>query len=203
MVSCFSSPNPLFAEGEAAYGSPPQRQGDGRGGVTPPYRGNNEGYGSWMRYFLSYHDDKDGYGYAGLKVLQALERLTPGEWRGVDVLQYEQRSPRVRWSLSGQWEVVALCVPEWWPLVGARRLVGYTMFESTRMPAQRVALINRCAEVCLVPCAWCAVTFQAQGVRVPLRVVRWGIDPQDYYFLDRSDHDGPYTFLWSGTPDMR
>lgn len=153
--------------------------------------------------FLGHYLPRDGYGYATIKIAEALGRLAEGEWQALDMARDNGRTVpgEARWTADGP--AVVMTVPEWWQDVDAPRLYGYTMFESTQMPAGRVELINRHAEACIVPCEWCAETFREQGVEVQIHVARWGIDPEDYYPLDRSDHDGPYTFLWSGTPDMR
>jgi glycosyltransferase involved in cell wall biosynthesis len=156
-----------------------------------------------MNYFLSHHLDRDGYGYAGLKILQALGRVARGEWRGVDMCADGGRARPGEREWVVERTAVVMTTPEWWPDVRAERLIGFTMFESTRMPEKRVELINEHAAACLVPCEWCRRVFEEQGVRVPVRVARWGVDQADYWFLDRSDHEGPYTFLWSGTPDFR
>jgi len=147
--------------------------------------------------------ERDGYGYSGIKIVEALRGLGV-EVEEVDMLDEEGRYTRFGergWAVAGV--AVALCVPEWWPDIGARGLVGYTMFESTRMPEERVRLINRCAAVCVVPSSFCAETFREMGVEVPIRVVRWGVDTGDYPVLGREHGGRPYTFLWNGTPDYR
>ena len=53
----------------------------------------------------------------------------------------------------------------------------FTMWESTRVPAHWVEQINRCKAL-IVPCAWCATSFEASGVRVPIEIVRQGIKPE-------------------------
>src|SRR3972149_5622620 len=63
--------------------------------------------------------------------------------------------------------------------------------------------INRHTARCLVPSRWCAETFADSGVHVPIEVVPLGMDANDYAFVDRGGRDGPYTFLWNGTPDYR
>jgi glycosyltransferase involved in cell wall biosynthesis len=147
--------------------------------------------------------DGDGYGYAGLKILQALGRVAPGEWEGVD-LCIEGKQGEVgarRWVVEGP--AVVMSLPQWWRDVEAERRVGFTMFEATRMPEGWVELINAGAEACLVPSEWLQESFVEQGVRILVHVAPLGVDPMDWYFLDRSDHKGPYTFLWCGTPDAR
>lgn len=154
--------------------------------------------------FFSHHLPMDGYGYAGIKIGAALRELDGGV-ELVNMLDEEGKHTdfgKRKWKAEGR--AVALCLPDWYPdIETAGGLVGFTMFESTRMPWGRVLILNKLCSAVLVPCEWCKDVFEAQGVRAPVRVARWGIDAEDYPVIDRSGHDGPYTFLWSGTPDQR
>jgi hypothetical protein len=146
----------------------------------------------------------DGYGYAAIKIGAALEQLV----NGVQVVDMANGHGSLPYVGDEQWPVegtgVVMTVPDWWEDVKAERLVGFTMFESTQMPPERVATINRQADVCLVPSDWCAESFAEQGVRIPIEVAPWGVDTNDYFPLGRErEEDHPYTFLWSGTPDLR
>jgi glycosyltransferase involved in cell wall biosynthesis len=154
--------------------------------------------------FLGFHMPRDGYGYATIKIADELARLSDEKVASIDM---RNREGKFGLSTDRSWELfeptLALCVPEWLEAISAPRLVSHTMFEATRLPAGWAEMINDNADLCLVPCEWCLEVFEDNGVTVPLQVLRWGVDPADYYPLDRSDHDGPYTFLWSGTPDKR
>jgi glycosyltransferase involved in cell wall biosynthesis len=154
--------------------------------------------------FMGFHMPRDGYGYATIKIAQALQR----ESSSVGVVDMREvgggfgDSKLRAWSCLG--DALALCTPDWLRAIGTTRLVNYTMFEATRLPVGWVNLINRYAQVCVVPCEWNKTVFVENGVTAPVRVVRWGVDPADYWLLDRADHGSrPYTFLWSGTPDRR
>lgn len=157
-----------------------------------------------MFHFMSHFLSRDGYGYGAIKIAEALRTI------GADVDVVDMQPPEGgfyrtgarRWDMMGA-PAVALTVPEWYDEIDTTRLIGYTMFESTLMPKSKVDLINFYCDACIVPCTWCAESFAAQGVRVPIHVAKWGIDPGDYWPIDRGGRDGPYTFLWSGTPDMR
>jgi glycosyltransferase involved in cell wall biosynthesis len=154
--------------------------------------------------FMGFMMPLDGYGYGTVKTAKALGRLAP--W--VDVL--DMQTPKGTfgkvtdrgWWLEGR--ACALCVPPWLPKIDAADgLVSYTMFEATRLPEGWAEAINRHAERVIVPCEWNVAVFRESGVTRPIDVVRWGMDQCDYWLLPR-EHDGrPYTFLWSGTPDMR
>lgn len=58
--------------------------------------------------------------------------------------------------------------------------VVLTMWESTRLPRSSVVALNQHASHIIVPCAWCATTFSACGVDVPISVVPLGVDTQVY-----------------------
>lgn len=153
----------------------------------------------YMAHFLP----KDGYGYAAIKIADALQLMN------ADVIPLDMRDEHMKMApaRTRRWEVdnpaLVMTVPEWWQDITAPRFVGYTMFEATRLPGNYVQEINAHAELCLVPCVWCEEIFRESGVTTPIKVVRWGIDTQDYYPLPRSHRPDEYTFLWSGTPDFR
>lgn len=155
--------------------------------------------------FMNHQIARDGYGYAAIKISEALKRIAP-EAKVIDMLEGRDKFSKTdhgrSWYVQGT--AVAMCVPEWLPDLHADNLISYTMFEATQMPSHKVELINRYASQCLVPCQWCADMFRENGVTVPLSVVPWGIDTADYWPLDRLRcEDDPYTFLWSGTGDLR
>ena len=144
----------------------------------------------------------DGYGQIALQCGSMLKRM------GAEVKLVDMRVNGVwgragerRWSTAG--DALAVCAPDWYEFFTARRLVGLTMFESTRLPAERVRSINEFTAACIVPSSFCMDVFRACGVTVPIHLAPLGVDSQVYKFVDRSGHGGPYTFLWSGTPDMR
>lgn len=53
--------------------------------------------------------------------------------------------------------------------------IGFTMFETTRIPARWVQECNAMDGI-LVPCSWNREVFEQSGVRVPIRVVPPGMD---------------------------
>lgn len=158
------------------------------------------------RNFLGFHMPRDGYGYATIQIAEALQRLEPG----VNVVDMRSHQDGNEFGMAGdrEWTLngpaMALCTPDWLPYIHAGQLVSYTMFEASRLPAGWADLINDNTQCCAVPCTWCAQMFRDSGVRVPIAVVKWGINPAHYYPLDRADtRNRPYTFLWSGTADRR
>jgi glycosyltransferase involved in cell wall biosynthesis len=147
----------------------------------------------------------DGYGYGTIKIG---EHLRAAGWDVIDMCTprgaYDLGDGR-SWWLDGR--VVALCMPDWLPRIDARDgLIAFTMFEATKLPPGWAAELNRYAQAVIVPCAWNVEVFRENGVRVPIYVARWGVDPVDYPLTEprrHGDTETPYTFLWSGTPDRR
>lgn len=146
-------------------------------------------------YFVYAGDDCTGYGYAGRKIAEALVLLGTG-CVARDVTGVDEKSTTMHVSEP----VVFFHLPESWPAVeSGRRFVGFTMFEGRGLPAERVALVNELADVCLVPSAWCAEAFEECGVTVPVLVAPLGVDASDFPLLDRSGRDGGvYRFYWNG-----
>jgi len=145
---------------------------------------------------------RDGYGQIVMQCGAELRRM------GADVRVLDMRVKGTwgwpgekRWKVQG--DALVACVPEWYEFIAADRLACLTMFESTKFPDERVKTINTRMSDCIVPSRFCAEVFEACGVTVPIHVAPLGIDPRVYQPVDRSGRDGPYTFLWSGTPDLR
>ncbi len=78
------------------------------------------------------------------------------------------------------------------PLPEGRSVVSYTMYESTRPPAEWMLNLNR-ARAVLVPSRWCADVFSARGCDRPLFVVPPGVGPQEFFPGD-GPSEGPFTF---------
>ena len=163
-----------------------------------------------MFTFMGFHIKQDGYGYGTLKIAEALRRIDSGV-QYVDMAENGRHvDPHDKaWTIPGT--AIALCLPDWYDDVHCDRLIGFTMHEATRLPKDWVEIINRRCERVIVPCEWNVQVFQESGVRAPIDVARWGIDANDYWPVEREafsiQHSAisekPYTFLWSGTPDLR
>jgi glycosyltransferase involved in cell wall biosynthesis len=72
-----------------------------------------------------------------------------------------------------------------------RRTAFFTMWESTRVPAPAIGAMNKC-QVIIVPNAFNAATFSAQGIVVPIRIVPLGIDVEKYPAVELPN-EGPFT----------
>ena len=155
-----------------------------------------------MWTFMGFHQPRDGYGYATIKLAEALERMGARPGQEVRVVDMREDADAGRWEVEG--DAVAFCSPTWLEAIQCSgRLAAFMMFEATRLPRGWTAALNQTALV-VTPSSWCKGVFERNGVTTPVAVVGLGVDEEDYPLLDRSDHEGqPYTFLWSGTPDRR
>lgn len=145
---------------------------------------------------------RDGYGYAARCILKALRAINPN-LPDLDMAD-EADQGRLEWPVGGP--AVCMSLPDWWEFVDAEPLVGFTMHEATRLPAEWPGFINKSAAACLVPCEWNRQVFLDSGVRVPVKVARFGVDPDHFWELERRREGWePYTFLWHGNggSDMR
>jgi glycosyltransferase involved in cell wall biosynthesis len=80
------------------------------------------------------------------------------------------------------------------PLPAALAIV-HTMRESTFVPRARVADINRRAALLYVPSRQNLESFYANGVRVPIKILHYGVDPARFPMLERRRAgDEPFTF---------
>jgi hypothetical protein len=149
---------------------------------------------------------RDGYGYGTLKIVEAIRAMkVPVEVLDLGAPELSgSGEPLQRWCIDAP--TLAICTPDWIPFIdtGAHPLAVHTMFEATRLPEGWVEKLNTYADQVIVPCVWNLMVFKENGVTAPIDVARWGIDPGDYWPLERPREKGrPYTFLWSGTPDGR
>jgi glycosyltransferase involved in cell wall biosynthesis len=163
-----------------------------------------------MPTFMGFMVKADGYGIASMKIGALLARHG---WGIVDMTPVATSYPAASDANEGvdtrSWTIdeatLAMCVPDWLARFrGAGPVACYTMFESSRLPAGRVEMLNERVSGCIVPCEWCREMFVENGVRAPIRIAPLGLDGRDFPLLPRFRLGGePYTFLWSGTPDKR
>ncbi len=99
--------------------------------------------------------------------------------------------------------VVLHLVPEYYPRWSAiergRKIAGYTVWETERLPARWPALLTA-VDLVIVPCEWNREVFGASGLEAPVEVVPKCLDP-DFAPCGPSDGDGEFTFysinVWS------
>ncbi|HET7093513.1 MAG TPA: glycosyltransferase, partial [Thermomicrobiales bacterium] len=79
--------------------------------------------------------------------------------------------------------------------LSAELLVTMTIREGTFVPKARVNAINQSAALLYVPCRQNVAAFRAAGVRVPTKVLPYGVDPARFPYLERArDAVAPFTF---------
>ena len=72
-----------------------------------------------------------------------------------------------------------------------------TMWESSRINGTCVAALNGATQI-IVPCRWNAESFTASGVKVPIAVVPFGVDPEEGYTFRPLRPSGPIVFGMAG-----
>ncbi len=148
--------------------------------------------------FFGYLKECDGYGEINLGLLRSFQQLEP-EMSWCDIQG---------WDSPGRWQSdqpgLLVCTPYALEHISAQPLFLLTMFEATRLPDEWAELINANVAHLIVPCAWNVSVFRCSGVTVPISVVPLGVSTERFTKLRRLRmKDDPYTFLWSGTPDLR
>ncbi len=128
----------------------------------------------------------EGFGTIGRQLLLALER------QGVDVTVAPTRNQppagfeRFYKPLDHRGKFAFYCdYPVRPGVLKAARTVNFSMWESTLVPAEHVAEVNRSAALQYVPCRQNADAFRACGVRTPVKVLHLGVAPEDFPYLER------------------
>ncbi len=147
-------------------------------------------------------DSFRGYGQVAIAFASGLEaagvnvkiRATSLQERFGAIVSNDIRKHIVCGPQPEPWELI-IHPPNLVPTKG-KKTAMFTMNESTRLNPVSVHLLNQ-AEVVIVPSQFCANTFSASGVNVPIRVVQLGIDPA--IFSRRAFPDNsPFVFGTAG-----
>lgn len=128
----------------------------------------------------------DGYGYAGFKMVETLERL------GVAVYWQDEEAPV---SLS-------FIQPNLYGGTLNQYRIGYTPWESTILPEGWAEIINTSVHEFWTTSEFCKDVFASQGVTLPIKVVHHGIDANDWV-PNRHKFSKPFIFLHQGEPAER
>ena len=154
---------------------------------------------------VAHLDNFTGYGQLAKAVVDQLNRLgyyasiraitidENPELGGPLPLDYKARI--VRGAQPEDWEIL-ISPPFTMPTPGKKTL-WITMWESTRLPAGSVQLLNR-ANVVVVPNQWNAGCFSANGVNAPIRVMPLGVDDSVYNFRQFKNRVAPMVFGCAG-----
>jgi len=149
----------------------------------------NIGGHKWLWY--------DGYGRLSLGLAKALI------YAGHDIHPFELREyeNKPAWYSLAQGLDFSRATLQLAPPCEFQHIPGnsaaYTMHESMTLPDGWADAINQKNQVCIVPSPWLIEVFENAGVKVPIKVVPGGIDPDECPIL-RRHHNGPYTFICLG-----
>ena len=80
-------------------------------------------------------------------------------------------------------------------------VIGFTYWETTRLPADWVVSMNKCDEVWTAS-SWAKQCFIDSGVEVPIYSFDLGVDVHTFY-PKKVKHDKDFTFLHIGSPSTR
>ena len=72
------------------------------------------------------------------------------------------------------------------------RNIAIVPFETTTIPRSWIAKINA-FDALLVPCKQNIEAYRASGIKIPIELIHWGVDPKAFYPVKR-DQNRPFTF---------
>jgi glycosyltransferase involved in cell wall biosynthesis len=127
----------------------------------------------------------DGYSYAGLKIVKALNRL------GI----------RTPWRDDSSPVSISFCQPEWYSHAEGQFRIGYTPWESTVIPDWWPKHMNE-MDLMWTTSRFCKRVFEENGVEKDILVVPHGIDPDDFTVRRRVEEE-PFYFIHMGEPATR
>lgn len=161
---------------------------------------------NWMSVYFREHD---GYGHSALEMVRALDAA------GLDIRYRTQQGGMDR-TLPGEMRdiirgihtkgvheapvVIYYAIPTMFPETDAYQ-IGFTQFETSRMPEHYVEPINRMQEA-WTTCTGVKQTLLDSGVEVPVYVVPLGVRADRFPRKKRVKSD-PFFFVHSGMPEPR
>lgn len=100
--------------------------------------------------------------------------------------------------------VLVVGSPEWGSRIsGSKRLIAYTMSESTCVSQDWVNALNDRFEAVIVPCPPLVDVYRDSGVLIPIHYVPMGIDLNPPHLTLRPSRPTEFTFLTYSLGDMR
>ncbi len=88
-----------------------------------------------------------------------------------------------------------------WDMLPFDRKIAIVPWETTQIPPSWVSRINRC-QALFVPCKQNIEAFKNSGVKIPIELIHWGIDPKMFYPVERTS-GRPFTFGTMGALSYR
>jgi glycosyltransferase involved in cell wall biosynthesis len=90
---------------------------------------------------------------------------------------------------------------EQWLYSPFKKNIAIVPWETTQIPRSWVGKLN-CFDALLVPCKQNIECFRNSGVKIPIELIHWGIDPQQFYPLERPASP-TFTFGHMGALSLR
>lgn len=129
-------------------------------------------------------DRTRGYGNAGFNVVRSLQELG-------HAVPYDDPNPKVSLNFA---------MPTQYKFHSGQYRIGYTPWESTRLPPNWRTIMNSCDEV-WAPTKWVTEVYKNCGIKPPMHVYPHGLDPS-FKPVRRSVTD-VVKFLHIGEPALR
>jgi glycosyltransferase involved in cell wall biosynthesis len=128
-----------------------------------------------------------GYGSVARNLVLALERA------GIDIAMAPFGNQPVKgferfFKLVDAWDRLAFyCDHRFRPGdMTSEHLVIHTMWETTGVPVEQVDAINQTSKLLYVPCRQNVTSYRESGVKVPVKVLRYGVDGCMFPHLQRA-----------------
>lgn len=148
----------------------------------------------------------DGYGYSTENIILALDKMGVNVWlRPLVYGEIEEDSNKISKFINNNLFFdlqIIYFLPQILSGILSKYKVGFTMFETTKIPTEWVKHLNTCSLV-LVPSMFCKNVFINCGVKVPVEVLDLGINFDHFYFKERNIKKDKFTFLSYARMDPR
>lgn len=145
---------------------------------------------NWISYYAHY----DGYGRFSARLVKQMQEF------GLDVLPITvEDTEKPKWMLDQMrvdWNNLSITCHQPFnvPKVKGKHWL-YTMCEGSQISKALVKAIHKCGvELILVPSQFCKDVYEDSGVKIPIKVVPLGTDPEEFP-MRTVDNSRPYTFL--------
>lgn len=147
----------------------------------------------------------NGYGKSGMMIAEALSDhvdtyVMNNKWVGYSP---EHVSDKLNKLIQKRLETIDTFYVQYWPAFNfrpiAKRQVGYTMLECSKIPQSWVDAINNSLERCIVPGEYLVDVFKNCGVEVDLKSIPLGIIPEMFPYIERERKDDDFVFGIMGT----
>jgi glycosyltransferase involved in cell wall biosynthesis len=135
----------------------------------------------------------NGYGYAAIETIKALQRLDVNiPFQSDDMMHSKKTTAKCH---------VSFVQPVFYQGTPDQFRVGYTPWESSKIPDEWIPRMQRMDEI-WTPATWVADIYKSYNVNSTIRYVPHGFDPEVWKIFQRYEKD-TFTFLHVGGPAER